>query len=208
MKKMPLSAFVKINWCFCLRKYCVFKYNVFYIGAPTSRLGGGPQPPRAGPGCIRPWFKTAFAPLWKLGPKSKIFQKIWRQELNSDWLINSFNDGSFGGMALTLHKSQRSARIRAGSDWTGLKLILDGSGLDRTAIFLKIGGSDWENFCCFNVIIQNISNILVVIRFYRFAKWQCIFFYQWQKLSCDFFAIRTVFTFAHMKRSVLVATWT
>jgi len=26
-------------------------------------------------------------------------------------------------------------------------------------------GSDWENFCCFNVIILKISNILVVIRF-------------------------------------------
>jgi len=32
-------------------------------------------------------------------------------------------------------------------------------------------GSDWENFCCFDVIILKILTILVVIRFHRFAKW-------------------------------------
>ena len=31
------------------------------------------------------------------------------------------------------------------------------------------------------MIILNISKLLVVIRFYRFAKWQCIFCHQWQK---------------------------
>jgi len=65
-----------------------------------------------------------------------------------------------------------------------------GSGLDRTGSGLKpilagqdwIGqqffqnwririGSDWEIFCCFDVIIPTISKILVVIRFHRFAKW-------------------------------------
>jgi len=30
-------------------------------------------------------------------------------------------------------------------------------------------------FFCFNVIILNISKFLVVIRFYRFANWQCNF---------------------------------
>jgi len=57
---------------------------------------------------------------------------------------------------------------------SGLKSILAGSGLDRTAIFLKIGGSDLdrtEKIFCFYVIIMSITKILVVIRFYRFVKW-------------------------------------
>ena len=55
-----------------------------------------------------------------------------------------------------------------------------GSGLDRTGsglkpIFGRIrAGSDWQNFSCIYVIILNISKILVVTRFYRFAKWECI----------------------------------
>jgi len=57
---------------------------------------------------------------------------------------------------------------------SGLKPILAGSELDRTAIFFQNWrirtGSDWEYFCCFNVIILKISKILVVIRFHRFAK--------------------------------------
>jgi len=36
-------------------------------------------------------------------------------------------------------------------------------------------GSDWENIFCFDVIILNVWKILFVIRFYRFAKWQCNF---------------------------------
>ena len=39
---------------------------------------------------------------------------------------------------------------------------IEGSGLDRTE----------KTFFCFNVIILNVSKILVVIHFYRFAKWQ------------------------------------
>ena len=35
-------------------------------------------------------------------------------------------------------------------------------------------GSDWQNFSCIYVIILNIWKILVVIRFYRFAKSECI----------------------------------
>jgi len=62
---------------------------------------------------------------------------------------------------------------------SGLKSILAGSGLDRTAIFFLIGGSGLDRtekmFFCFNVIILNISKFLVVIRFYRFANWQCNF---------------------------------
>jgi len=52
---------------------------------------------------------------------------------------------------------------------SGLKTILAGSGLDRTAIFFKNGGQDWiglRKFCCFYVIILKISKILVVIRFH------------------------------------------
>jgi len=68
---------------------------------------------------------------------------------------------------------------------SGLKPILAGSGLDRTAICLKIGGSGLdriEKMYFFariapemNVIILNVSKILVVIRYYRFAKWQYYF---------------------------------
>ena len=53
-------------------------------------------------------------------------------------------------------------------------------------------GSDWEKFCCFNVIILKIWKILVVIRVHRFGKWWWIFCHQTQKLCWDYFAIRTV----------------
>jgi len=87
-----------------------------------------------------------------------------------------------------------SSRHEHGS---GLKPILSGSGLDRAAIFLKIGGSGLdltEKTFCFNVIILNTSKRLAVIQFHRFAKWQCIFYHQWQKLCWDHFAIRTLST--------------
>jgi len=58
--------------------------------------------------------------------------------------------------------------------------------------------SDSEKFCCLNVIILKISKILVVIRIHRFAKWQCIFCHQMQKLYWDYFAVRTVSTFVHL----------
>jgi len=65
---------------------------------------------------------------------------------------------------------QRWERIRTGSDWSGLKPILAGSGLDRTTIFWKLADQDWiglrkfllswsvysnhiKNFSC-NVILQ------------------------------------------------------
>jgi len=57
---------------------------------------------------------------------------------------------------------------------SGLKSILAGSGLDRTAIFSKIGGRGLdrtEKFFCFYVIILKISKILVAVRLHRFAKW-------------------------------------
>jgi len=48
------------------------------------------------------------------------------------------------------------------------------------------------------VIVLKISKTLVVIRFHRFAKWQCIFCHQIQKHSWDYFAIRTVSIFVHI----------
>jgi len=68
-------------------------------------------------------------------------------------------------------KDQRWSRIRTGS---GLKLILAGSGLDRTAIFFKIDGSRLdrtEKICCFDVIILTTSKMLVVMWFCRLVKW-------------------------------------
>ena len=53
---------------------------------------------------------------------------------------------------------------KTGSDWFRTEANF---GWIRT-------GSDWRNSCCFDVIIRNISKMLVAIRFYRFAKsWQC-----------------------------------
>jgi len=57
------------------------------------------------------------------------------------------------------HLLQRWARIRTGSDCNFFE-----NWRIRT-------GSDWENFCYFNVIILKISKILVMIWFHRFAKW-------------------------------------
>ena len=69
--------------------------------------------------------------------------------------------------------------------WIGLQIF------DKWQIRTESGR---EHFCSFNMIILIISKILLVIRFYRFSKWQCTFFHQWQKLWWDHFAIRTVFT--------------
>jgi len=49
---------------------------------------------------------------------------------------------------------------------SGLKPILAGSGLDQTAIFLKIGGSGLdrtEKIWCFVVIILTTSSMLVIM---------------------------------------------
>ena len=66
-------------------------------------------------------------------------------------------------------------RIRTGSDWIRTEVnfgrIRTGSDYDFFEIWQIRTESDWENFCCFNVIILNISKISVDIRFYRFAKW-------------------------------------
>jgi len=75
--------------------------------------------------------------------------------------------------------AQRLARIRTGSDWirteSNFGRIRTGSDCNFFENCRIRTGSNWENIFCFNVIIVNISKILVVIRFYRFAKWQCNF---------------------------------
>jgi len=73
-----------------------------------------------------------------------------------DW---SAHVKSFILFCLMSQTNQRWARIRTGSDCN----FFD-NWRTRT-------GSDWENFCCFNVIILKISKIMVVIWFHRFAKW-------------------------------------
>jgi len=42
-------AFVKLNRCFCLHKYCVLNAMYCILEAPTSGFVGGPQPSSAGP---------------------------------------------------------------------------------------------------------------------------------------------------------------
>jgi len=74
--------------------------------------------------------------------------------------------------SVTTH--QRWARIRTWSDYNFFENLR-----------IKTG-SDWENFCCFNVIILTKSKFLVVIRFHRFAKWSCIICNQMQKLCWVF----------------------
>ena len=83
------------------------------------------------------------------------------------------------------HVIQRWARIRTGSDWirteTNFGLIRTGSDCNFFENWWIRTGSDWKNIFFariapqINVIILNVSKILVVIRFYRFAKWQCNF---------------------------------
>jgi len=56
--------------------------------------------------------------------------------------------------------------MRTGPAGSGLKPIFAGAGLDRTAIFLKIGGSGLdrtEKICCIDVIILTTSSMLVVM---------------------------------------------
>jgi len=80
----------------------------------------------------------------------------------------SMDDGCHGFRA----SKQQAAEMSTDQDWRQF-------WQDRTwsdcRFFLNWWirtGSDWENLRCFNVIILNISKILVVIRFHRFAKWQ------------------------------------
>jgi len=113
--------------------------------------------------------------------------------LDSDWKISQF-----------AHLCQVSETI-TDLDWIGLDQDWSQFCPDQDWIglqfFSKLAKQDWigwENLCCFSVIILKISKILVVIRFHRFAKWWYIFCHQVQKLSWDYFAIRTVSSFVHI----------
>ena len=71
--------------------------------------------------------------------------------------------------SLTTGGQQRWARIRTETNFFRIRSGLDCNFFEKWQIRTW---SDWENFCCFNVIILIISKILVVIRYHRFAKWQ------------------------------------
>jgi len=93
------------------------------------------------------------------------------------------------------------AEMSMDQDWSQFWL---GQDWIRLQFFEKLTDQDWiglKNFCCIYVIILNTSKILVMIRFYRFAEWECRLFcheWQWQKLCWDNFAVRTVSTFVHI----------
>ena len=132
--------------------------------------------------------------------------KIWSRSGVRVWKSDSGN----------LQFEQHSSRDELGSglDWTGsgLKPILAGTGLDRIAICFENWrirtGSDWENFCCICVIILKISKILIVIRFYRFAKWECILPWMAKALLGQFCnSNNRLSTFVHIWRWLLLATW-
>ena len=123
---------------------------------------------------------------------------IFKNLAEQDWIGFNFLQIRIGLRLKNLSvRSSLTATINehgSGLDRTGSGLTPISAGT-RLQFFWKLAdrtGSDWENFWCFCAIILNISKILVVIWFYRFAKWQCIFCHQWQKLWWDYFAIRTV----------------
>ena len=113
---------------------------------------------------------------------------------------------NFWNLRIRLQFSLRQgwARTVLHGTGSGLKPIFAGSGLDRTVSFWNLADQDsiaLRKFCCCNVVILNISKISVVIRFYRFAKWECVFCHPRQKLCWDCFAIWTASTVVHTKLS-------
>ena len=64
--------------------------------------------------------------------------------------------------------NQRWARIRTEANFGRIRTGSDCIFFENWRIKT---GSDWQNFCCCNVVILTMSNISVVIRFYRFVKW-------------------------------------
>jgi len=73
---------------------------------------------------------------------------------------------------------QRWAHIRTGigqdQDWSQFWPDRTGSDCNFFENWRIKTVSDRQNFSCICVIILNISTILVVIQFYRLAKWKCI----------------------------------
>jgi len=90
--------------------------------------------------------KAKWTPLFQ----SALFWWIRASVKKFCWKYN-FAAGFFQGKPSRL---QRWARTRLDRTGSGLKPILAGSGLDRTTIFLKIGGSGQDStdkICCFDV---------------------------------------------------------
>ena len=79
----------------------------------------------------------------------KNWLQSWSSPIQSWSVLISGTEANFG-------------RIRTGSDCNFFE-----NWWNRT-------GSDWQIFSCIYVITLNTSKILVVIWFYRFAKWECI----------------------------------
>ena len=120
-----------------------------------------------------------------------LFQNRWTKRRYKIWPQTRDEHGS--GL------DQDWSQFWPNQDWIGLQFFQN----------WPIGtGSDRENFCCCNVIILKISKILVVIRYHRLAKWQCIFCHQMQKRCwtiLQFELYPPLFTY---KGWVLVAKWT
>jgi len=88
--------------------------------------------------CLFVSYLTSVA-IWYGWISDTKFQKL--SDKDWIWIFKNFSDmdqESINHYPLTSATHQIWARIRTGS---GLKPIFAGSGLDRTAIFLKIGGS-------------------------------------------------------------------
>ena len=83
--------------------------------------------------------------LWKKARANLDYEKLSCAKLTK-WYANPQED-SEKGLAKLLSRDEHGLR------------------LDRTAIFLKIDGSDWENFCIINVIILS-CNYIKIFRHY------------------------------------------
>ena len=96
---------------------------------------------------------------------------------------NSKNNKDCNCRPLLLQALAEMSTDRIGSDWIRTEANF---GRIRTGSYCNFFenwririGSDWENIFCFNVIILNVSKILVVIRFYGVAtslvvlRWLC-----------------------------------
>jgi len=130
-------------------------YILFCFMKQMNQRSAGPRhgevPPRESRKCRPPPPKTAVPPP-NLKPKCN-FTFISERPLAIPSFLQKFRPE-----ALLPPPSPLSGP--GDEHGSGLKPILAGSGLDRT-----------EKIFFFNVIILKISNISVVIRFHRFAKW-------------------------------------
>jgi len=100
------------------------------------------------------WLEVTRQFLWLDSSKSwldfdstrKNFRLLWLEglvALTRIWLDKNDSDTSLHIVYYPCAAYQRWARIRTESDWTGLKPILAGSALDRSAIFFKLADQDW-----------------------------------------------------------------